>query len=163
MFALGREKCEELAEGMQRLWQRHLGNKPNRQRAPEGRLPDPDRTDKLAFILFSLKVYPSFDVLGVFSDINGPESRHWVHKLMPLLEELLGQKLILPKRKIDLMEALIAAFPQAAEVILGGMECPIQRPKKRATGSATPPKEAAHAQSNRHSGRKAPDRLPFSE
>ncbi|MDR2513573.1 MAG: transposase family protein [Puniceicoccales bacterium] len=68
----------------------------------------PTGRDKLALILFYLKVYPSFDVLGVLSGINGPESCRWVYKLMPLLEKLLGQKLMLPKRSLDWNQRAIA-------------------------------------------------------
>jgi hypothetical protein len=163
VFGLGREKFEELAEGMQRLWQRRLENRPGRQRAvgagQHGEIPT--GRHKLAFVLFYLKVYPTYDVMSVFSGINRGESCRWVHKLMPLLEELLGHNLMLPKRKIDSMEAFIAAFPQAVEVIIDGMERPIQRPKKNGQPQALlGQEEKAHAQGDRHGGAQPAHRLP---
>jgi len=67
-----------------------------------------------------------------------------VHKLMPVLEALLGQKLALPKRQIRSMEEFALAFPQAVEVILDGMERPVQRPKKkRVIANIIPAKKSA--------------------
>ena len=81
------------------------------------------------------------------------ERCRWAHKLMPLLEELLGQKLMFPKRKIDSMEAFIAAFPQAVEVSVDGMERPIQRPKKNEQPQALLGQAGkANAQGDHHSG-----------
>ena len=86
--------------------------------------------DRLAFILFYLKVYPTFDLLGVFADLNRSECCRWVHHLLPLLEQALGQRQLLPKRQIRSMEEFRAAFPRAREVFLDGTERPVQRPQK---------------------------------
>jgi len=75
-------------------------------------------------------VYPTFDVMSVFCGINAGDCCRWVHSLMPVLEGLLGQKQALPKRKIRSMEEFAAAFSQAVEVIIDGMERPVRRAKK---------------------------------
>jgi len=133
VFGLDEAKFNELAGRMDALWFRTLASRPGRVRAPGAGQPSKIATgaQKLAFILFYLKVYPTLDVMSVFSGINNGDCCRWVHKLMPVLEELLGQKLALPKRRIGSMEEFAAAFPQAAEVILDGMERPVQRAKKK--------------------------------
>jgi hypothetical protein len=133
VFGLDEAKFNELAERMDVLWYNTLASREGRKRAPGAGQPSKIATgaQKLAFILFYLKVYPTFDVMSLFCDINAGDCCRWVHKLMPVLEELLGQKHALPKRKINSVDAFKAAFPQAVEVILDGMERPIQRPKKK--------------------------------
>jgi hypothetical protein len=135
VFGIGREKLDELGRDMGRLWGRELGKRKGRRRAVGGgrRGQIPRGRDKAAFVLFRLKVYPSFDVLCAVSGINRGECCRWVHRLMPVLEEALGQKLMLPKRKIRSMEEFYAAFPQAREVCLDGMERPRQRPGKKSS------------------------------
>ena len=133
VFGLGEEKFEELGERMGQLYVKKLESRKNRKRAVGAGKPGliPSGRHKLAFILFYLKVYPTFDVMGGFSGINGAECCRWVHKLMPLLEELLGHKQMLPKRRIGSLEEFAAAFPQAVEVMIDGMERPVRRSKKK--------------------------------
>ncbi|MCL1888804.1 MAG: transposase family protein [Kiritimatiellaeota bacterium] len=133
VFGLDEANFNALAVRMDALWYEELASRKGRVRAPGAGQPSKiaDGAQKLAFILFYLKVYPTFDVMSVFSGINAGDCCRWVHKLMPVLEKLLGQKQALPKRKINSMEEFAAAFPQAVEVILDGMERPVQRPKKK--------------------------------
>ena len=139
VFGLDEAKFTALAGRMDALWFETLASRPGRKRAPGAGQPSKIATgeQKLAFILFYLKVYPTFDVMSVFCGINAGDCCRWVHKLMPVLEELLGQKLALPKRRINSMEEFEAAFPQAREVILDGMERPMQRPKKKRRNAST--------------------------
>ena len=53
--------------------------------------------DKLFFILFYLKVYPTFDLAGFFYDVDCSQFCHWVRLLMPVFQETLGRELVLPK------------------------------------------------------------------
>jgi hypothetical protein len=133
VFGLDEAKFNALAERMDAEWYKVLASREGRKRAPGAGQPSKiaGGAQKLAFILFYLKVYPTFDVMGVVSGINNGDCCRWAHKLMPVLEKLPGQRLALPKRRIDSMEAFSAAFPQAAEVILDGTERPVQRPKKK--------------------------------
>ena len=113
-------------------WQQQLAQRPNRQRAvgagAKGKLAGAER--KLCFILFYLKVYPTFDVLSFFFHLDRSECCRWVHKLLPVLEQVLGRHLVLPKRQITSLAEFAAAFPGATEVLVDGMERPIQRPKQ---------------------------------
>lgn len=84
---------------------------------------------KLFFILFYFKAYPTFDILGWLFDLERGRSNRWVHRLQGILETALGQKMVLPERKIESIEQFLERFPQVKEVILDGTERPIQRPK----------------------------------
>jgi len=120
---------------LEEVWQQQLAQRPNRQRAvgagAKGKLAGAER--KLCFILFYLKVYPTFDVLSCFFALDSSECCRWVHKLLPLLEQVLGRQLVLPKRQITSLAEFAAAFPGATEVLVDGMERPIQRPKQAST------------------------------
>jgi hypothetical protein len=139
VFGIGTLKFDELAERFGELYIEQLASRKNRKRAVGGGRNGelPSGRHKLAFILFYLKVYPTFDVLGLFSGIDGGECCRKVHKFMPVLEKLLGQKLVLPKRKIRCMEEFVAAFPQAVEVFIDGTERPVQRSKKKRRSAST--------------------------
>jgi hypothetical protein len=139
VFGLDEAKFNALAERMDAEWYKVLASREGRLRAPGAGQPSriAGGAQKLAFILFYLKVYPTSGVMGAVSGINAGDCCRWAHKLMPVLEKLLGQKLALPKRKISSMEAFSAAFPQAAEVIPGGTERPVQRPKKKRRSAST--------------------------
>ena len=85
--------------------------------------------EKLFFILFYFKCYPTFDVLGLFFNLNRSNVCRNVHKLTPILEKVLGKKMALPKRRINSLEELFEIFPGAKEIFIDGTESPIQRPK----------------------------------
>ncbi|MCC5661402.1 transposase family protein [Nostoc sp. XA010] len=85
--------------------------------------------DKLFFILFYLKCYPTFDVAGVLFDLHRSRAHRWMLRLQPLLEKVLGKKMVLPERKLESFEEFIVRFPYAKEVMIDGTERPIQRPK----------------------------------
>lgn len=85
--------------------------------------------DKLFFILFYFKCYPTFDVAGLLFDIDRSQAHYWVHKLQPVLERTLGQKMVLPARKIHSIEQFVEQFPTVKRVMIDGTERPIQRPK----------------------------------
>jgi len=149
VFGLDAAKFNELARQMGDEWFKVLESREGRVRAPgAGQKSKIDSgAQKLAFILFYLKVYPTFDVMSVFSGINAGDCCRWVHKLLPVLEELLGQKLALPQRQLRSVEEFAAAFPQAVEVILDGMERPVQRAKKKRRNASIIPgkRRATHA------------------
>lgn len=56
----------------------------------------------------------------------------WVHGLLPILEQALGYKQVLPERKLRSIADFLARFPEVKAVILAGTERPVQRPKDAA-------------------------------
>lgn len=105
--------------------------KPNRKRkvgaGQKGKLPTIE--SKLFFILFYLKNYPTYDVLGFLSDKERSHACEAVRLYSKALKKALGRELVLPKRKITSVEEFFALFPEAKDVFLDGTERHIQRPK----------------------------------
>jgi len=83
---------------------------------------------KLFFILFYFKCYPTFDLAGILFDLDRAQTNRWMHRLQPILEEALNQKMVLPMRRLRNVEEFLERFPEVKEVIIDGTERPIQRP-----------------------------------
>ena len=66
--------------------------------------------DKLFLILYYLKTYPTFDVLGFHFWINRWTACKNIHKILPILQRLLEKMSISPKRKLKTLEDLKNAF-----------------------------------------------------
>ena len=110
-----------------------LRQKPNRQRkvggGKKGKLPTME--SKLFFILFYLKAYPTFDVLGFMTDRDRGKCCRSVHILLRALKKALGREIVLPERKITSVEEFLEKFPEAKDVFFDGTERRIQRPKNK--------------------------------
>ncbi len=87
--------------------------------------------EKLFFILFYYKCYPTYDLISFFYSCNRSNAFHRREELGMILESALGKKLALPKRQMKSVEDFLKAFPEAKEVFIDGTERPIQRPKDR--------------------------------
>jgi len=85
--------------------------------------------DKLFFILFYIKTYPTFDILAFFSNKGRGRSCEEAHLYLKILERALGKKITLPKRKIHSVEEFIELFPEVKDIFPDGTERRIQRPK----------------------------------
>ena len=83
---------------------------------------------QLFYILFYLKVYPTFDVAGFIFDVNRSQACRWMHKLLPLLEQALDRKFVLPKRQIATMDEFIRLFPEVKDIFADATERAVQRP-----------------------------------
>lgn len=124
---------------------------PNRQRKPGGGQKGHLKTteEKLFYILFYLKTYPTFDVLAFFIGKSRGRTCEACHYFMRALEKALGRKLVLPERKINSVEEFLRKFPEAKEVFFDGTERRTQRPGKpknqRKTYSG---KKKAHTRKN---------------
>ena len=99
-------------------------------------------TDKLFFILFYLKVYPTYDLISLLFDVDRSRPCEWISQFMPILEEVLKRECVLPKRKIKDVKEFLESFPEVKDIFYDGTERPVQRPKK--------PKQ----QKKRYSGKK---------
>jgi hypothetical protein len=84
--------------------------------------------EKLFYILFYFKCYPTFDLAGVIFDLDRSQTHRWMHRLQPILEAALGKEMVLPVRKLRSIEEFFERFPGVQEVIIDGTERPIQRP-----------------------------------
>ena len=130
LIGMGRAEFDDLLLTFTRVLERHALRQP-RQRAIgggfKGVLDTPGK--KLFFVLFYLKVYPTFDVLGALFAKPRGRSCEAVHLLLPLLEAALGQKCVLPQRRIRSVAEFRQRFPEVKDVMIDGVERPIQRPQ----------------------------------
>jgi hypothetical protein len=98
-------------------------------KSPAGRKPALlTSADKLFFILFYLRHYPTQEVLGFLFGICQGQASHWVHRLTPVLKEALGAEKELPARTAVGVKALMRLCPELA-FIIDGTDRPIRRPK----------------------------------
>ena len=134
LTGLNRKAFEELKTAfVQALLEEEVprrSKKPRQREEGAGRKPRLETIEeKLIYILFYFKCYPTFDLAGIIFDLDRSQANRWMHRLQKVLEKALGQKMVLPKRKLTSMEEFIAAFPEVKRVILDGTERPIQRSK----------------------------------
>ena len=101
-----------------------------RQRKPgggqKGKLPTGQ--EKLTFLLYYLKVYPTFDVLGTQFGMNRSKACENVHALLPILYKALGNLDVLPHREFKTVEDFRAACDWMDELLIDATERPHCRP-----------------------------------
>lgn len=106
-------------------------NLDRRQRRPgggqKGRLNSMEK--KLFFILYYLKVYPTFDVLGDRFALDRSRACTNVHALLPVLLRALDKTGALPARQFESVEEMQVAFAGIATLLIDATERPRQRPK----------------------------------
>lgn len=61
---------------------------------------------KLLFVLYYLKAYPTFDMLGDRFEMSTSKANEHLHRLMPILQEALINLELLPKRSFESPEEL---------------------------------------------------------
>lgn len=103
-----------------------------RFRAPGGGRKPKLATDrqKLFFILFYYKVYPTFRFAQVLFEISIGNLFYWKDFLEPVFFEALGYQIELPAVRIRCLNHWIEVCPQLKEFIVDATERPVQRPKK---------------------------------
>lgn len=133
------KEFKDLIPSYLELWQKtkldkYLKELDSRQRQPGGGRTGFLKTieEKLFYILFYYKCYPTFDLVSFFYHCNRSNACRRVAQLSQILERTLGKKLVLPKRQILTPEEFFQAFPEAKEIFIDGTERPIQRPKDNA-------------------------------
>ncbi len=99
MTGLNRKAFDALLPTFSAVYEQTVLQQP-RSRAMGGgrkaRLRNPQ--DKLFYILLYFKCYPTFDLAGLLFDIDRAQAHYWMHRLQPIVEAALGQKLALPER-----------------------------------------------------------------
>lgn len=132
LTGLNRKAFDELLPAFNHAWEAQMRSQV-RQRAPGGGQADKARlssmSEKLFYILFYFKCYPTFDVAGFLFDFDRSQANRWMHRLQPILEAALGQKMVLPERKLESIEQFLQRYPEVKEVMIDGTERPIARPQ----------------------------------
>jgi hypothetical protein len=128
LIGMGTKQFNDLLVTFSRVLEQHALSLPRKRAIGggfKGVLDSPAK--KLFFVLFYLKTYPTFDVLGALFGKPRGRSCEAIHLLMPLLERALGQKCVLPQRRIRSVEEFYQRFPGVRDVMIDGVERPIQR------------------------------------
>lgn len=86
--------------------------------------------NKLLFILFYYRQYPTQEAQGFFFGMSQSQANDWIHRLSGLLKQALGYEMQLPERRAANVEAVLSACP-SLEFIIDGTERPINRPKDK--------------------------------
>jgi hypothetical protein len=106
-----------------------------RQRQPgggaKGKLPTPQ--DKLLFVLYYYKTYPTFDVLGTQFDMAPSKANQNLHKLSPILHTTLLRLGMMPQREFKTPAELKAALSGIDQIIIDATERAYRRSQDEAT------------------------------
>ena len=146
-----KEEFERLLPQFEQVLRETKLSNPNRIRklgqGIKGKLPD--GAHKLFFVLFYLKAYPTFDVLGCFFDKGRSRSCEAIHLYTVALKKVLGRELVLPERKVHSIEELFERFPEIKDVLADGVERKVQRPvSKKRQNKLYSGKKKIHAKKN---------------
>jgi len=119
-----------------------------RQRKPgggaKGKLPT--LSDKLLFVLYYYKTYPTFDVLGAQFDLARSKANENLHKLSPILHQTLVCLEMMPHREFKTPEELKTALQGVDQIIIDATERAYRR------------SQDAAVQREHYSGKKTPYR-----
>lgn len=91
----------------------------------------PTAKDKLFFVLFYMKCYPTYDLAALIFNVDKSQIKRWVDDLRGKLEKALGHAMVLPARRIRSVKEFLERFPEVKELLIDGTERPIQRPKDK--------------------------------
>ena len=85
--------------------------------------------DKLLFVLYDYKNYPTFDVLGTQFQLARSKAHTQVYQLSPLLHETLVQLAMMSQRAFNTVEELTLALKGVDQIIIDATERTYRRPK----------------------------------
>jgi hypothetical protein len=96
---------------------------------PKGYLDTPEK--KLFFVLYYLKTYPTFDVLGFHFGFSSGHAHGHVDALLPVLLRSLSDLGLLPLRTPGTPEEFAQLIEQYGDIALDGLECACVRPQDK--------------------------------
>lgn len=85
--------------------------------------------DKLLFVLYYLKVYPTFDVLGTQFNMSRSKANENLHGLCPVLHEALVHLKVIPHREFKTPDDLMKALSGIDTILIDVTERNHRRPK----------------------------------
>lgn len=88
-------------------------------------------SERLFLVLFYLKTYPSFDVLGFTFGCGRNAAHENVYKCLPILEDTLDHLDVLPKRQFDSVEEFIEFTKTHKDIIADATERTHHRKKEQ--------------------------------
>jgi hypothetical protein len=136
LMGLSLSEFEQLLPSFEQAWQDYLDQEyihrdDRKRRYGGGRKAElRESRDKLLFILFYFRQYPTQEVQGFLFGIGQPQANEWVHRLTRVLNQALGEEQQLPERNPRKLEQVLAACPEL-EFVIDGTERPIARPQDK--------------------------------
>ncbi len=102
-----------------------------RQRKPGGGRKSklPTIADKLLFVLYYYKDYPTFDVLGTHFNLARSKANTNLHQLSAILHETLVKLAMIPHREFKTVEELTRALNGIDQIIIDATERTYRRPQ----------------------------------
>jgi hypothetical protein len=95
----------------------------------KGHLDTPDK--KLFFVLYYLKTYPTFDVLGFHFGFSSGHAHGHVDALLPVLLRSLSDLGVLPLRAPGTPEEFAQLIEKYGDIAIDGLECACVRPQDK--------------------------------
>lgn len=92
----------------------------------------PTMADKLLFLLYYYKTYPTFDVLGAQFDMVRSKANENLHKLSPILYQTLVYLEVMPRREFRSPEELKTILQGVDHLIVDATERACCRPTEEA-------------------------------
>ena len=101
-----------------------------RQRRPGGGQKGalPTMADKLMFVLYYFKVYPTFDVLGTQFKMARSKANENLHKLVPVLYQSLVHLEVMPQREFATPAELLEVLEDLDTILIDVTERQYRRP-----------------------------------
>jgi len=93
----------------------------------------PTMADKLQFVLYYYKTYPTFDVLGTHFAMARSKAHENLHKLSPILYDTLVHLDLMPYRELSTPEELKAALQGGDRLLIDATERAYHRSHDDAT------------------------------
>src|SRR5260370_41803063 len=93
----------------------------------------PTMADKLQFVLYYYKTYPTFDVLGTHCDMARSKAHENLHTLSPILYDTLVHLDLMPYRELSTPEELKAALHGDNRLLIDATERAYHRSQDDAT------------------------------
>lgn len=93
----------------------------------------PTMQDKLLFLLYYFKVYPTFDVLGTQFDMSRSKANENLYKLLPVLHQTLVHLEVMPHRKFATPHDLLQALDGIDTILIDVTERNHRRPQNEQT------------------------------
>jgi hypothetical protein len=87
---------------------------------------------KLFFVLFYLKTYPTFDVLGFHFGFSGGHAHAHIDRLLPVLRRGLIDLNVMPERAVGTPAEFSQLIENYKNIVIDGVECACVRPQDQA-------------------------------
>ncbi len=116
-------------EILQKAYEEAVGRGERKRKRGGGRKSRlPTAGEKLFFVLYYLKVYPTFDVFAAVFGMSRSKACENLHRLLPILHETLRRIGVVPKRRFESVEELRKTCGGIDEIIIDAVERAHRRP-----------------------------------